>query len=119
VTFTPAVIGTETGTITITSNAQSSSITIGLQASGVSAGDHSATVYWIGSVSPVTGYFVYRSTSSGGPYRPLIAAPHASLTYTDLAVLAGQTYYYVVTAVNSDNIQSSYSNEVSATIPTP
>ena len=118
-TFTPAATGTETGSITVTSNAQNSSITIALQATGVAGGDHSATVSWNGSTSPVTGYFVYRSPSSGGPYTPLIAAPDTSLTYTDSVVIAGQTYYYVVTAVNSDNVQSSYSNEVAATIPTP
>lgn len=32
---------------------------------------------------------------------------------------AGQTYYYVVTALASGGVRSGYSNEVSATIPTP
>jgi fibronectin type 3 domain-containing protein len=41
------------------------------------------------------------------------------LTYTDTAVLAGLTYYYVATSVNASNAESIYSNEISATIPTP
>ena len=34
-------------------------------------------------------------------------------------VQSGQTYYYVVTAVDSSNVESTYSNQASATIPTP
>jgi hypothetical protein len=32
-------------------------------------------------------------------------------------VANGQVYYYVVTAVDSSNIESAYSNQVSVTIP--
>jgi hypothetical protein len=41
------------------------------------------------------------------------------LTYTGTTALAGQTYYYVATSMNASNVESSYSNEISATIPTP
>ena len=44
----------------------------------------------------------------------------ADLTYSDTAVVADQTYYYVATAVDSDGIESIYSTEsVAAKIPTP
>jgi fibronectin type 3 domain-containing protein len=43
----------------------------------------------------------------------------ATTTYIDTTVQAGQTYYYVVTAVDSSNVESAYSNQASATIPTP
>jgi hypothetical protein len=33
-------------------------------------------------------------------------------------VIAGQTYYYVATAVDSGNNQSGYSGEAQATVPT-
>ena len=38
-------------------------------------------------------------------------------SYSDSTVADGQVYYYVVTAVNSSNIESTDSNQVSATIP--
>jgi fibronectin type 3 domain-containing protein len=116
VTFTPAGTGTQTGSVTVTSNA--STITVALQASGVPAGDHSATLSWNASPSGVAGYFVYRSTN-GGPYTKLNATEDTSLTYTDSAVAAGQTYSWAVTAVTSDNIESGYSNQATATIPSP
>jgi fibronectin type 3 domain-containing protein len=120
VTFTPASTGNVTGSITITSNTQNSPITVALQASGVPAGAHLATLSWNASPSPVNGYFIYRGTSSGGPYTPLnLSSLDASTTYTDSSVQAGQSYYYVVKAVDSNNVQSAPSNEVSATIPSP
>jgi Abnormal spindle-like microcephaly-assoc'd, ASPM-SPD-2-Hydin len=119
ITFTPASTGNQSGSITVTSNAQISSITVALQASGVLAGDHSATLSWNSSTSPVIGYFAYRGTTSGGPYVRLNTAADANTTYTDSSVIAGQSYYYVVTAVDSSGVESSYSNEASATIPTP
>jgi hypothetical protein len=119
ITFTPASTGTQSGSVTVTSNAQNSSITVGLQASGLPAGDHLAALSWVsGGGSPV-GYFVYRSATSGGPYTRLNAAVDSNTSYTDSAVSAGQSFYYVVTAVGANNAESPYSNEVSATIPTP
>jgi len=43
----------------------------------------------------------------------------ASTTYTDSTVQAGVTYFYVVTAVDSSGNESVYSNQASATVPTP
>ena len=45
------------------------------------------------------------------------SSPVSTTTYTDNSVLAGQTYFYVVTAVDSRNVESVHSNEVSTTIP--
>jgi fibronectin type 3 domain-containing protein len=39
--------------------------------------------------------------------------------YTDNTVQAGETYYYVTTAVDSRGIESVFSNETMAVIPTP
>jgi TolB protein len=41
----------------------------------------------------------------------------AGTQYTDTMVQSGQTYYYVVTAVDSSNTESTYSNQAPATIP--
>jgi HYDIN/CFA65/VesB family protein len=119
VTFAPASTGNASGSIVVTSNAPVSSITITLQGVGVPAGAHLATLSWNASTSSVSGYVIYRGTSSGGPYTRLNAGADASTTYADSSVSAGKSYYYVVTAVNSSGVESSDSNEVSATIPTP
>ena len=119
VTFTPAGTGTQSGSITVASNSQTPSITVALQATGVPSGNHLAALSWNSVGSPAVGYFIYRGTTSGGPYARMNSAADANTTYTDSAVVAGQSYYYVVTAVDSNSVESSYSNEVSATIPTP
>jgi pimeloyl-ACP methyl ester carboxylesterase len=61
---------------------------------------------------PITEYKVYRAASSGGPYS--LIGSSIILSYIDLTVTNGETYYYVVTAMNSQG-ESKYSGEVSAT----
>jgi len=119
VTFTPASVGSAAGSITVSTNAPNGTITVPVQASGVPAGDHLATLSWNPSASPVIGYFIYRRTSSGGYSTPLNSSPDTNTTYTDSSVQAGQTYYYVVTGVNSSNVESPHSSEVVAAIPSP
>jgi fibronectin type 3 domain-containing protein len=77
---------------------------------------HAGILTWNASTSTVTGYNVYRGTTSGGPYT-LLAAVN-SLTFTDTTVIAGTTYFWVVTALDN-TLESVYSNEVSGTIPSP
>jgi fibronectin type 3 domain-containing protein len=47
----------------------------------------------------------------------LNSVPVLDTEYTDFTAARGETYYYVVSAVNSSNVQSTFSNEVSATVP--
>jgi len=85
-----------------------------------STNPHTVTLNWTASTSTnVAGYNVYRGTIMGGPYTKVNPALVASLGYTDGTVVAGQTYYYVATAVDSSNNESSYSTETKAVIPTP
>jgi hypothetical protein len=80
---------------------------------------HTVTLNWTASTSSnVTGYNVYRSTASGGPYTKLTSAPVASVSYTDPTAAEGQTYYYVATAVDNSNNESVYSSPVTAVVPT-
>jgi fibronectin type 3 domain-containing protein len=72
---------------------------------------------WTPSTSTVIGYNTYTSAISGGPYTKLTGTPVAATSYTDGSVQAGQTYYFVVTSVDSNNVESAYSAEVSALIP--
>jgi acid phosphatase type 7 len=69
---------------------------------------------WSQSPSPaVTQNKIYRSTVSGGPYT-LVATIPATTSYQNSGLTSGTTYYYVVTAVNSSNLESSVSNQASA-----
>ena len=80
---------------------------------------HSVTLTWTASVSDVIGYRVYRSSVSGGPYSLLLPSPVSGTTFLDTSVQAGQSYFYVVTSVDTVGIDSAYSSEVSATVPAP
>ena len=78
---------------------------------------HAASLNWTASSTPGVTYNVYRATASTGPYTtPLNVSPITGTTYTDTSVQAGQTYYYVTTAV-ANGTQSAFSNAVPATIP--
>ena len=114
--FDPAASGGATGSITVTSNATNSLAVIALSGTGV-AQAYSVDLNWSTSTSSVVGYNVYSGTASGGPYTKLTSSPVPSTTYTDSSVQQGKTYYFVVTSVNSDNIESAYSTQVSAVIP--
>lgn len=84
-----------------------------------STGIHSVSLTWTASTSSgVTGYKVSRGTASGGPYT-LLATLGVATSYMDNTVLSGQTYYYVVTAVDSSNNPSPNSNEAPAIVPVP
>jgi fibronectin type 3 domain-containing protein len=48
----------------------------------------------------VAGYRVYRSTTAGRGHTPLTQSPQGATTYVDADVRPGQTYFYVVTAVD-------------------
>ncbi len=64
-------------------------------------------------------YNVYRSTVNGGPYTLLADhQPIGLALYSDNTVVAGTTYYYVVTRVVG-GLESGYSNQASATALTP
>jgi hypothetical protein len=118
VNFNPKAAGSLTGTLTITSNAANSPLNIALSGTGVApAAEHTVALTWEPSTSSVTGYFVYRGSKPSGPFTQLNSSPESSPSYSDSSVTSGQVYYYFVTAVNSSNIQSADSNEVSVTIP--
>jgi fibronectin type 3 domain-containing protein len=117
VSFDPKTAGSLPGTVTISSNALNSPLTIQLSGDGTQKSQQpSVTLNW-GSVSDVVGYFVYRSSKSSGPYTKLNAQADSGTSYTDSRVAKGDTYYYVVTSVNAENVQSTYSKQISVTIP--
>jgi fibronectin type 3 domain-containing protein len=78
---------------------------------------HSVTLLWTPSATLVQGYNVYRANASGGPYTKLNKIPVAMAQYIDIDVKPGYTYFYVVTAVGSHNLESRKSGETKATVP--
>ena len=117
-TFGPQSAGTANAVLSFTSNA-SNSPTETLTGNGVAPLQHSAVLSWKDGGSGITGYNVYRGSVSGGPYSKINSALDAIAAYTDDSVLAGQTYYYVTTAVDGSGVESGYSNEAQAVIPSP
>jgi fibronectin type 3 domain-containing protein len=119
VTFAPSAPGTLNGSVTLTSNATNPEVTISLLGTAVQPVSHSVTVDLTPNASNVSGYNVYRSSMSNGPYTKLNSPLVTSTTFTDSTVLANQTYFYVGTSVDSSGNETVYSGQVSATIPTP
>jgi hypothetical protein len=115
--FAPSSAGSVTGTVAVASNATNSPDSISLSGTGVAAVNHSVALSWSPSTSTVVGYNAYSSTQSGGPYTKMTSTPVAAMSYTDTAVQAGQTYFFVVTSVDSSNVESAFSAEVSALVP--
>ncbi len=116
-TFAPSASGSASGSITVSSNATNSPSSISLSGNGVAAVAHTVQLSWSGAVSGVTGFNTYSSTVSGGPYVKMTSTPLSSPSFTDTSVQTGQTYYYVVTAINSSSQESGFSGEVMAIVP--
>jgi len=132
VSFNPATIaapGAGSSTLTITVGASTPTGTYVITVSGSGGGIvRTVTVNltviaqvalsWNASTSQgVVGYNAYRSMTSGGPYTKLNSSLISTTNYTDQMVQSGLTYYYVTTAVNSQGLESIYSNEATATVP--
>jgi hypothetical protein len=106
-TFTPASQNVTVNSANVT----------GVNFTAVTGVAHSATANWVASTSVVSGYNIYRGTTTGGPYTRLNNALITGLTYTDTTVASGQTYFYVTTSVDGSGNESAFSNEVKVTIP--
>jgi len=122
--------GTSTMTITVGTSTPTGTYTITVTGSGggiqhtttvnltvTTAGSPQVDLSWTASTSQVAGYNAYRSSTSGGPYTKLNSGLISGTSYTDFAVQHGYTYYYVTTSVDSQGMESSYSNEATATVP--
>jgi choline-sulfatase len=57
---------------------------------------------------------IKRSLNSGGPYTEVAGATPSESDYVDTGLTIGVTYYYVVSALNVDDIESGDSGEASA-----
>jgi len=82
--------------------------------SGLNAtpGANLVSLSWTAATGSPASYNVKRSTVSGGPYTTIGTTTTPTVLYND-SVLGGQTFYYVVSAVNTGG-ESTNSLEVSA-----
>lgn len=117
-TFAPQTAGSSAGSIAFVSNASNSPGTETLSGSGFQP-THSVALAWNASTSTVVGYNIYRGGQTGGPYTRLNSSVQPGTTYSDNSVQSGLTYFYVVTAVDGSALESVFSNESTAVIPTP
>jgi len=78
-------------------------------------GDHLVSLNWSDNAEDdLAGYSVYRSTNSG-IYGAALVTNLVSSDYVDHTVSNGTTYYYVVTASDTNSNESATSGEASAT----
>lgn len=117
VTFTAQTTGMANGTATFVSDAGNSPANVSLTGTGTTVTAHSVGLSWTASTSVVVGYNVYRGSQTGGPYQRLNTSLQSASGFTDSSVNSGQTYFYVVTAVDGSGNESAFSNEASALIP--
>jgi hypothetical protein len=123
VTFTPTAAGALTGSLTFTDNAAASPQKVSLSGTAVAAAaapvaGPSVQLSWSESSTGVAGYNVYRSLYWGTAYTLVNSSPVPTQAYTDSTVSAGQTYFYVFTSVSSSGVESAYSAQVTAAVPT-
>ena len=116
VAFRPTSSVLYRASISVTSNAVAGSQVFLVSGRGAS---HSVSLHWRASTSLVAGYNIYRSTVPGGPYTKLTPSLVLGTAWRDTSVVAGQRYYYVVTAVDSSGQESGYSNQASDLVPSP
>ncbi len=114
--FTPSSSGADPAKVGFISNAANSPTLQLVKGTGIVQDAPSVYLSWDG-VSGAVGYNVLRGTAKTGPFHEINTTTDSSTNYTDSTVVAGNTYYYVTTAVNAQGQQSGYSNVTEAVIP--
>ena len=118
VTFTPQSSGSASASLSFPSDAANSPTVQSMTGTGTAPIQHTVDLTWNPSTG-AAGYNVYRGAASGGPYTMINNSLDPTATYTDSTVVSGQTYYYVVTDLDGELVESGYSNQVQAVIPNP
>ncbi|MGO8671232.1 MAG: choice-of-anchor tandem repeat GloVer-containing protein [Capsulimonadaceae bacterium] len=98
------------------------SVTPGSQAAGPSPltatpGSTTVALAWT-AVTGASTYTVLQSTTSGGPYTPIVTVNAPTVTYTNTGLTNGSTYYYIAYATTG-NGPTLNSNQASATPDSP
>jgi hypothetical protein len=119
VTFTPQASGAASGNISFASSASGTAVIEAVSGTGTGAPQHEVVLSWTDNGSGITGYNIYRSNASSGPYKIMNPVLNSTTNYTDTSVQGGTTYYYATTAVDANGRESPYSNKAKAVVPSP
>ena len=120
VTFSPQASGSaNTNLAFVTGSGVSNPVLTALSGTGVAPIQHSVALSWAPSSSDVAGYNVYRGSQSAGPYAKINSSIEGSTDYADDSVSAGNSYYYEVTSVDANGMESIPSQPVAASVPSP
>jgi hypothetical protein len=118
ITFAPHHAGSSLGKISFQSDAESATkVAFSGRGTPTPTGTHSVTLSWTPAGATVIGYNIYRGMASDGKFGRVNSALHRNLTFTDVSVHGGETYFYMTTAVSQDGRESKYSNRVQVAIP--
>jgi hypothetical protein len=118
VVFAPQTAGSAPGSLSFISDAADTASAKLTGTGTATASSHTVSLSWSAGPSSVVGYNVYRGTASGGPYsKKLTSTPLSDTSFVDNTVQSSATYFYVATAVDSDSVESSYSEQAKAVIP--
>jgi fibronectin type 3 domain-containing protein len=80
--------------------------------------NETAMLSWHASAGPgLAGYKIYQAHASGAYGAPIATVTMDVTSYTVTGLEAGSTYFFTVTAYNADGVESTFSNEVSKSIP--
>jgi hypothetical protein len=118
VSFNPQTAGSASGNLAVSSNAPA--LNISVSGTGIAPVQHSVSLAWDPSPSTnVVSYVVYRRTGATGSFTKVGSTSNTATTFTDTTVQGNQTYFYQVTCVDSNNLESDVDGPVTATTPGP
>jgi hypothetical protein len=114
VVFTPTSAGTDSANLSfVSTNSPNKTV----EAVTATATMPYISLSWSPSTSQVSGYNIYRGTSTNGPFSRLNSSLDTNTSYVDNSIGVGATYYYATTAVNSSGQESGYSNLAEVNVP--
>jgi hypothetical protein len=115
--FEPNGIGERSGTFMVSGASGQPLLQIPVTGTGAASSDAAVRLNWEESPVSVAGYLVYRAAEPSGPYTRVSSSAVSSLEFVDTGLAAGHTYYYVVSSLDADEIESEYSLPIAATVP--
>jgi len=117
VNFAPKNTGRQAGSLRVLSADGGSLLEMPLAGSGAESSQSVVKLKWEENPANTAGYVVYRAPDPSGPFMRISTQAVPSAEFVDSGLAAGHTYYYVVTSVGSDDVESEYSAPISATVP--
>jgi Abnormal spindle-like microcephaly-assoc'd, ASPM-SPD-2-Hydin len=117
VNFAPRNAGRQAGSLRVRGADGGSLLELPLSGLGAASSQSVVKLNWEANPASTAGYVIYRSADPNGPFTRITTQAVPSAEYVDTGLAAGHTYYYVVTSVGADEMESEYSAPISATVP--